>query len=75
MALMSKAKKPAAPKETAKPTPPVLYLRLTAADEAALQAYIEAQDTPPDRTAVGLRAVRSFLTERGFLTPTKSKPE
>jgi len=66
--------------DTSKPKPskdrgPVLYLRLSDDDEAALTGYIAAQEVPPDRTAVGLTALRQFLGRHGFgaLAP-KGKP-
>jgi hypothetical protein len=71
MLAMSKHK----PQDAKPAKPPILYLRLLPSDEAALQDYIHAQDTPPDRTAVGLRALRAFLRERGYLKdPAKPKP-
>jgi hypothetical protein len=52
-------------KQTDKPTVPVLYLRLTAEHEAALQAFIGRQRVKPDRTAVGLTALEEFLRKEG----------
>jgi hypothetical protein len=75
MADMSKRKPERKPEAAAeKGKPPVLYLRITPDDEAALQAYIDAQDTPPDRTAVGLRALRQFLESRGYRHPKTAGP-
>ncbi len=47
--------------------PGMLMLRLDADTVAALEAYIVAQEVPPERTAVGLTALRRFLSDKGFL--------
>jgi hypothetical protein len=65
-ATMPRPKKKPAPEK--KPQP-VLFLRLDAATEAALVGYINSQEAPPDRTAVGLAALRQFLTRHGFWPP------
>lgn len=70
MSVMSKDK----PKvnKSAKDRGPVLYLRMTDADEQGLEAYIAAQEVPPDKNAVGLTALRQFLGRHGF-GPTAQK--
>ncbi len=60
-----------APKSAKKPRGPILHMRVPVEVEAALLAYIAAQDAPPDRTAVGLAALRAFLAVRGFLKPPR----
>jgi len=70
MVVMSKPKKvdsKAAPKDRG----PVLYLRLTADHEKALQAFINAQRIKPDRTAVGLTALEELLAKEGHWPPAK----
>jgi hypothetical protein len=68
MSVMSKQrpKKPGA-----KDRGPVLYLRLDEELEAALQAFIAAQTVPPDRTAVGLKALQDLLQKHGHWPPPK----
>lgn len=67
-AVMSK-KKPAAGKQPSKDK--ILAMRMPADLEAALQSFIAAQTFPPDRTAVGLRALENFLREQGHYPPRK----
>jgi hypothetical protein len=71
IASMSKhpGKKAAKPKE---PTP-TIYLRLTAAHEAAVQVYINRQKAKPDRQAVGLAALEHFLEAEGLWPPKDAK--
>ena len=69
MPTMSKPQKKPAPNPAKGGKPPVLYIRPTHAHEAALQAYIAAQDTPPERTTVAVRALEHFLEARGFWPP------
>lgn len=45
---------------------PVLYLRLTESHERALDEYIRRQKAKPDRQAVGLAALESFLQQEGL---------
>jgi len=47
----------------------VLFIRLDADTEAALVAYIAAQDVEPDRSAVGKKALHEFLSKRGHWPP------
>jgi hypothetical protein len=58
-----------------KPRGPVLFIQLTAAEEAALQAYLASLDIPPDRSAVGRRGLHELLAKRGFwpYTPPAAK--
>ena len=56
-------KKPAADKL------PVLYVRLTPAHDAALDDFIQRQKAKPDRQAVGLAALESFLEQEGLWPP------
>lgn len=53
-------------KKASKDRGPVLYLRLDDETEASLQAFIAAQRVEPDRTAVGLKALREFLSREGY---------
>lgn len=68
---MPKPRKSEPPKPVSKPRGPVLFIRLDGDTEAALVAFIAAQDVEPDRSAVGLKALRGFLRERGFYPPKK----
>lgn len=52
---------------------PVLQITMPEDVEAGLTAYIAAQDAPPDRTAVGLAALKAFLSARGFWPPPAGK--
>lgn len=54
---------------------PVLYLRLSAEHEAALQRFITAQRIKPDRTAVGLTALEELLQREGFWPPPPKKAD
>lgn len=65
--LMSKPKK----SKPSRDRGPVLFLRLPEETEAAILAYIAAQDVPPDKTAVGLAAIHEFLAKRGFWPPKR----
>ena len=69
---MSK-KKPSDSRPKGQPTErgPVLYMRLTLEDEAALQAFIAAQIVPPERPAVGLKGLRELLRREGYLPAEK----
>jgi len=49
------------PKKKPKEPAPSLYLRLDEATYAALMSYINAQKAPPEKTTVGLVALREFL--------------
>jgi hypothetical protein len=51
----------------------VLYLRLTPAHETALERYISRQKAKPDRQAVGLAALESFLEQEKLWPPEQSK--
>lgn len=71
MSVMSKQR----PKKAgSKDRGPVLYLRLDDAHEAALQSFIAAQPVPPDRTAVGLKALEELLAKHGHWPPKKPMP-
>jgi len=48
---------------------PTVMIRPDPQTEAELVAYINAQDVAPDRSAVGLKALREFLVSRGFRKP------
>lgn len=65
---------PKKPKRTGKDKKPraVVFITLDDATAAALEEFIAAQPVEPDRAAVGLKALRRFLTDQGF--PPKSKP-
>jgi hypothetical protein len=65
IAVMSKKKT----KPTAEKREKVLAMRMPPELEAALQSFISAQQFPPDRTAVGLRALENFLREQGHYPP------
>jgi hypothetical protein len=73
MSVMSKSRPPGRPRKTEQPAPdakvPILYLRLPAELEAALQQFIAAQRIKPDRTAVGLTALEELLAKEGFWPP------
>lgn len=58
-----------APKKKLKDTAPVVYLRLDDGTYRALLSYIGSQETPPDKTTVGLVALRQFLTKHGHYPP------
>lgn len=66
--MAEKPRKTAASKP-AKKRGPVLFMTLDAETEAALVAYIAAQEVEPDRSAVGIKALRLFLSERKYLKP------
>lgn len=56
------------------PTPPrerVLAMRMPPDLEQALEDYRLSQTYPPDRTAVGLRALEQLLRAEGFYPPRK----
>ena len=55
-----------------KPRGPVLFIQLTAEEEAALSAFIAAQTVEPDRSAVGRKSLIRFLESQGFWPPPKS---
>lgn len=52
--------------------PGMLLLRLDDETTAALAAYINSFEVKPERTAVGLAALRQFLAERGHLPKPKA---
>jgi len=68
MPVMAERKKPAK-KTSPKKRGPVLFVTMDEQTDAELQAYIAAQDVGPDRSAVGLKALREFLVSRGFRKP------
>ena len=66
MSVMAKEPKKSNPsKKGAKDTAPVIYLRLDDGTYRGLLSYIQAQETPPDKTTVGLVALRQFLAKHG----------
>ncbi len=73
LGVMSK-KKSGRPKSPNPPRERVLAMRMPPELETALEAYREAQTYPPDRTAVGLRALEQFLRSEGFYPPPPRKP-
>jgi hypothetical protein len=75
MAVMAK-KKSDPPKPPAKPAGrkrPVLFVTLDDATERQLVAFIGRQRVPPDRSSVGLAALREFLQREGFWPPPAGK--
>lgn len=68
---MTTPKKPrgGAGKPAKKPRGPVVFISLDDDTEAALQSFIAAQPVSPDRAAVGLTALRRFLSEHGHFPP------
>jgi hypothetical protein len=50
-----------------------LYVRLDRDTSDCLRAYIEAQDVAPSNAAVTIKALRTFLSERGFWPPRRPK--
>lgn len=73
LAVMSK-KKPGRPKSSLPTKDKILAMRLAPDLEESLTAYIAAQKFPPDRTAVGTRALIDFLRSEGFYPPPPRKP-
>ncbi len=69
MLVMAPPKKPA--KKPAKKRGPVLFITMDEGTDAELHAYLAAQDVAPDRSAVGLKALREFLVSRGFKPDAK----
>ena len=57
---------PKSGKSKGKPRGPVLFIRVDEATEAQLVAFMKAQRVEPDRSAVGLTALREFLEREGF---------
>lgn len=70
LGVMSK-KKAGRPKSPTPPRDRVLAMRMPPDLEEALEAFRAAQVFPPDRTAVGLRALENFLREQGHYPPRK----
>lgn len=68
---MAKQRKPDGekPSEGKKPPGPVLFIRLSEDEEAALTKFIGDQVVPPDRSAVGKTALHQFLAEHGYWPP------
>lgn len=67
---MAKETRKSVPSKPAKKRGPVLFITLDDETEAGLVAYIASHEVPPDRSAVGLVALRQFLTERKYLKPS-----
>lgn len=61
------------PAKTSKRRGPVLFISLDANTEASLVAFISSQVVEPDRSAVGLKALREFLAKQGYWPPPKPK--
>ena len=69
MVAMAKKKTPITPKdggEPAKKKRNVIFISLSDADEAALQALINTHRIKPDRSAVGYTALIELLKREGF---------
>ena len=49
-----------------------VFISLDSETGAALAAFISDQPVEPDRAAVGLKALRLFLKEQGYLPRPKS---
>lgn len=64
--------KPKRPRGTY-PNGPVLFLRMPDYLEAALQAFIDAQLVPPDRTAVAVAALEGYFRKHGYLPPSATR--
>ena len=58
---------------TPKARGPVLFLRMPDYLEAALQAFIDAQLVPPDRTAVAVAALEGYFRKHGYLPPSATR--
>lgn len=67
IAVMERKKSSTKPEPKAKK--PVLFIQLTAEEEAALNAFIAAQTVEPDRAAVGRKSLIRFLESQGFWPP------
>jgi hypothetical protein len=68
MLVMAKQTKPAK-KTPPKKRGPVLFITMDDQTDAELQAFITAQRVGPDRSSVGLVALREFLVREGFRKP------
>lgn len=51
--------------------PELLFIRMDPETMTALAAYIDSFEVKPERPAVGLAALRNFLSERGYLPKAK----
>lgn len=51
----------------------VLFISLDSETEACLVAFIASQVVEPDRSAVGLKALREFLGKQGYWPPKPGK--
>lgn len=51
----------------------VLSMRLDLETEGALLRFISSQRVPPDKTSVGIMAIREFLQREGFWPPESSR--
>ena len=67
IASMGKKKPEKSSREAAKPPP--LFVRIDWPLHDAVQAFIESQPAPPDRTAVVVAALREFLAKHGHWPP------
>lgn len=72
MASMSTPKKKKSDAPAAKSRGTVFNLRVGRL-EPLLDAYVNAQDVPPDKTAVIYKALERFLAERGYTLPADGK--
>lgn len=70
LATMSK-NKPGRRKAATPPKEKILAMRVSDELFEALEAYRKAQKYPPDRTAVGLRALEDLLRAEGFFPPPR----
>jgi hypothetical protein len=67
--MVGMAKAPKGKRDKHRDTAPVIYLRLDANTYRGLLAYIDRQETPPDKTTVGLVALRQFLAKHDCYPP------
>ena len=51
--------------------PPPLFVRIDRPLHEAIQAFIAAQEVPPDRTAVVVTALQQFLARHGLWPAAK----
>lgn len=70
---MSKPHKPEKPRQAdaSERDEYVLFIRLDAQTEAALQAFMAAQPFKPQRQEIGIKALYQLLERHGFWPPKK----